>query len=414
MKKSLILLLAVLLTGIAVLGAQEEGPPPGPPPPPEGLTFSGSVITGLRWRSYSAGGYNVLDIDAGDDYLVEGDTVALRGAVNKGTYGANFGLSLNANNTQGGFWVPDRLYVSEASLWAKVLNDKIGVKAGYFGDFDYFSPVMAWSLAGGAASNALQLTAYPISGLQIDVRAKNTASNFAGQWNPPDWYNGEQYARNIDAGVRYVNPNFTAFLAFDNDYTPWTGGPFDRLGQNDNQIDIYGYFGFTGVPKLTVGVETKFQDLTSEGTNAATNEDVGITNITAINASYQISAAFSARLWLIVGADHFGFGSGATPLLGDADGFTVAADVELGYKLNDALRITLRPVFQIPNTEKTDIFNISVKPKLEWTLATMPYAATINCWYMLRYYGGETNGAYIANDNEALFHTIAVTFGWSF
>jgi hypothetical protein len=432
MKKSLILLLAVLLTGVAALGAQEEGPPP-PPPPPEGLTFSGSVITGVRWRSAvlvtpavrvdpndpnsavvtPAEVTNRFDIDSGDDYLVEGDTAALRGALNKGTYGANFGLSLNANNTQGGFWVPDRLYVSEASLWAKVLNEKLGLKAGYFGDFDYFSPVNAWSLANGAASNAVQVTAYPIGGLQIDVRFRNSDSNFAAGWNPPNWYNAEQYANNIDAGVRYVNSNFTVFAAFDNDYTLFVPGPFARA--NENQTDAYAYFAWTGVPKLTVGVESKFLDLTSQRSDPAdATKDLGITNVTALNASYQITDAFSARLWLVAGADHFGFGSGADALLG-ADGFTVAADLELGYKINDALRVTLRPVFQIPNTEKTSVMNLSVKPKLEWTIGTMPYGATVNCWYMLRYYGGEEeNTSYVNNGSDALFHTIAVTFGWTF
>jgi hypothetical protein len=434
MKKGLVLALVVLMASVAVLGAQE-----GPPPPPDGLTFSGSVITGLRWKSFVAGApgtegkKNVFDIEAGDDYLTEGDTAALRGALNKGTYGANFGLSLNANNSFAGMWTTGAVYVSEASLWAKVLDNKIGVKAGYFGDFDYFSPVHAWSLAGGSASNATQLTVYPIEGLQIDVRTKNLQNS-----NPNSapfsnaWYEGEQFIANIDAGVRYANPSFTVWVALDDDYsaTPGSAPRYSTYG-NEYQTDVFGYFAFTGVPKLTVGVETKFIDLTSQrrvpgpapdpavppnppNPQTYTDEAVGITNRTAINASYQITDALSARIYLVAGSDHFGFGSTVNELLGE-NGFTAAADVEVAYKLNNSLRFILRPVFQIPSLDETSVLNVSVKPKVEWTLFPGPYAATINFWYMLRYYGGETkNSLYVTNDNYALSHSIAATFGWTF
>jgi hypothetical protein len=413
MKKGLVFALVVVMVGAAVLGAQE-----GPPPPPEGLTFSGSVITGLRYRSYAAGlGDNVFDIEAGDDYLVEGDTAALRGTLNKGTYGATFGLSLNANNSYAGMWTTGAVYVSEASLWAKILDNKIGVKAGYFGDFDYFSPVNAWSLAGGSASNALQLTAYPIDGLQIDVRTKNLKNAntkepvFMAVTN--DWYKGDEYLSNIDVGVRYVNPSFTVFVAFDDDFT-WKDPSNLFARANEYQTDVFGYFAFTGVPKLTVGVESKFLDLTSHRTDMATGEAVGITNVSALNASYQITDALSARIWLIAGADHLGMSGlpAAYQLLG-SDYFTAAVDVEAAYKLNNSIRFILRPVFQIPTTEKPEIFNISVKPKVEWTLFAFPYAATINFWYMLRYYSTD-GAAYVGNNNENLNHTIAATFGWTF
>jgi hypothetical protein len=435
MKKSLILLLAVLLTGIAVLGAQEEGPPPGPPPPPEGLTFSGSVITGLRWRHWvagapgTAGTDNVFDIDAGDDYLVEGDTAALRGALNKGTYGANFGLSLNANNTEAQFWTVDRIYASEASLWANFLNNKLGVKAGFFGDFDYFTPVLALSLGPEGGTDAVQLTAYPIDGLRIDVRTRNSPNNkaFMGPWGTPRWYDAEQFGRNIDAGVKYSNPNFTVFAAFDDTFTPDSGNPF-MLDPNTGlptavpdpayvaevyRADAFAYFGFTGVPKLTVGLEGRFIDLMSERKKPGTNDAVGITIATALNASYQISDAFSARVWLLAGAIPIG-GSMmvANELLG-TDGFTTGVDVELAYKLND-LTFSLRPIVQIEDTNANDmIIDFSVKPRVSWAIAQMPYAATINFWYMLRYYG-ENGVGYASNNNEELAHSIAVTFGWNF
>jgi hypothetical protein len=427
MKKSLILLLAVLLTGIAALGAQEEGSPPGPPPPPEGLTFSGSVITGIRYRSnvqvapavgapgdpdYVAAQFSDrFDINAEDDYLVNGDTAALRAAFTRPNYGANFALSLTANNTQDNFWTADRIYVSEANLWAKVLDNKLGVKAGYFYDFDYFSPVNSWSLYAGSAT---QVTVYPIPGLQFDVRARNSPINyiyFADGFNTAAWYNGEQYARNIDGGIRYSNPNFTAWVALDDDYTEI---PFGRT--NPYELDIFGYFAYTGIPKLSVGVETKFLDLLSERNNLTdASKTIGITNVTAINASYQITDAFSARLYLVAGSDHFGFGNTARPILGDDgyDGITVAADVELGYKLNDALSFSLRPVFQVPDTEDFSIFNISVKPKVTWTLAPFPYGATIIFWYKLKVLG-EGDAAYTANNDEALHHTLNLTFGWNF
>jgi hypothetical protein len=405
-----VLALALLVVGAAALGAQE-----GPPPPPEGLTFSGSVITGLRWRNWVAGEDNVFDIDAGDDYLVEGDTATLRAALNKGTYGASFALSLNANNSFAGMWTTGAIYVSEVSLWGKVLNNKLQLKAGYYGDFDYFTPVGAWSLAGGPASNAIQLTAYPIDGLQIDVRTKNlhtgntTAPAFMVTTN--DWYVGEEYLRNIDVGVRYVNPNFTAFVAFDDDYNI----PARSFRANEFQTDIFAYFAFTGVPKLSVGVEAKFVDLTSERPDPVDpTEDLGITIQTALNASYQITDAFSARAWIIAGLDDAGVSGLMAPnqLLGE-DGFTFAVDLEGSYNLNDALTFSLRPIFLIPNTEDADIFNISLKPKVAWTLAAFPHAATVNLWYMLRVYG-ENGAAYVANNNEALAHSAAVTFGWTF
>jgi hypothetical protein len=422
-KEGLILFLTALTVGATALGAQE---------PVEGLVFSGSVITGLRYRSFGSmgGGYNVFDIDAGDDYLVEGDTASLRAALNKGFYGATFALSLNANNSYAGFWTVGDLYVSEATAWAKLLNDKLQAKVGYYGDFDYFSPVNAWSLAGaGGASNALQMTVYPMPGLQIDVRTKNLSNlnhashpQFMGFQN--NWYNGEEYLRNIDAGLRYVNPNFTAFVAFDDSSTASTAGTPEVLGSDGvtvvepavsgdavTQADVYGYFAWTGVPKLSVGVESKFLDLTSERKNFG-GDAIGITNVTALNANYQFTGALSARLWLIAGAASDGL-DGASELLADDGGFTFTADAEAAYKLNDALTFSLRPIFNVPNTKNFDVFNISVRPKVAWTLAAIPYAATINFWYKLRVYGEKTT-SYANNDHEALNHTVALTFNWSF
>jgi hypothetical protein len=413
---ALVLALALLLLGAVVLGAQE-----GPPGPPEGLTFSGSVITGLRWRStvQTPAGYdettqtvipatykyNVFDIEAADDFLSSGDTAALRAALNKGFYGLNFGLMLNANNTlTDKFWVTERIYVSEASLWAKFLENKAGVKAGYYADFDYFSPVNAWSLG---ANSAVQLTAYPIQGLQIDVKSRvQPANNVFGNWADPVWYEGEQWVRNIDVGVKYVNPTFTAFVAFDDD----AGAP---PIEDHPQIDVFGYFAFTGVPKLTVGVESKFLDLTSERPDPADGtKDIGITNVTALNASYQITDALSARAWIVLGASTDGLVFPANELLG-ADGFSMAVDLEGTYKLNDAWTFSLRPIFSIPNTEDADIFDISVRPKAAWTLATGPYAATINFSYKLRVFG-ENGINYLNNNSEALNHAASVTFGWTF
>jgi hypothetical protein len=416
-----VLVLVLLVAAAAALGAQEL---------PDGLVFSGSVTTGLRYRSRVSAGVidnpdptlppiavyneNVFDIDAGDDYLVEGDTVALRGALNKGTYGANFGLSLNANNTQGNFWTPARLYVSEASLWAKLLENKIGVKAGFFGDFDYFSPVNAWNLGPAGGTNAIQLTAYPIEGLQIDVRTKNSASNTngVGDYNPPDWYKGDEYLRNVDVGARYSNATFTAFVAFDDDFTPDSRfTPFD-VYLNNYQADIFAYFAYTGVPKLSVGVESKFLDLASDRKKGDGSGDaVGITNVTALNASYQITDALSARAWFAFGSATDGL-EGANELLGD-DGFTFTVDAEGTYKLNDALTFHLRPIFNVPNSENFDVFNFSLRPKVAWTLASFPYGATINFWYKLRIYGEKT-ASYAGNDNEALNHSLAVTFSWAF
>jgi hypothetical protein len=413
MKKGLLLALVVVMAGAAVLGAQE-----GPPPPPEGLTFSGSVITGLRYRSYVGGtGYDVFDIDAGDDYLVEGDTAALRGTLNKGTYGANFEVKLNANNTGANFWTAARIYTSEASLWANLLDNKVGIKAGYFGDFDYFTPVLAYSLGPDGGTDAIQLTAYPIDGLRIDVRTRNSASNLSvGEFSAPVWYKGEQYIKNIDGGVKYTNPSFTTFVALDNTWK--AAGP---APDETTQTDIFGYVAYTGVPKLTVSLEGKFFDVTSERKDSAdATKDLGITIATAINASYQITDVFSARAWFIAGAGGIGgslfdFGTFADKtknLLGE-DGFSFAVDTEFTYKLSDTVTFSLRPIFQIPDSEKMDIFDISVKPKVAWALASFPYAATINFWYMLRVYGKD-GVAYAGNNNEALNHSIAATFGWTF
>jgi hypothetical protein len=413
--------LVLLVAGVAALGAQEE------------LTFSGSVISGLRYRSYVGGPLdkeNVFDIDAGDDYLVEGDTATLRGALNKGFYGANFALSLNANNTQGNFWTVDRIYVSEASLWAKILNEKLRVKAGFFADFDYFTPVNAWSLGPAGGTDALQLTVYPIEGLQFDVRTKNSPHNTqypqAG-FKSPVWYAGEQFARNIDVGVRYSNPSITAFVALDDKYDIPGAENIDETKppvlprQTGYQTDVYAYFAYTGIPKLTVGLESKFLDLTSERVvfddfkkEDATHKtkDVGITNITGINASYQITDAVSLRAWFVLGASEDGLVLDANELL-ENDGFTFTVDLEGSYKINDALTFSLRPIFVIPDTEDADIFDISVKPKLAWTVVPGPHAATINFWYKLRYYS-EDGANYIGNDKESLNHTVACTFNWTF
>jgi hypothetical protein len=395
--------LVLLVAGVAALGAQEE------------LTFSGSVISGLRYRSYAGGAENVFDIDAGDDYLVEGDTATLRGALNKGAYGANFALSLNANNTQGNFWTVDRIYVSEASLWAKILNEKLQVKAGFFGDFDYFTPVNAWSLGPAGGTNALQLTVYPIEGLQIDVRTKNAPNNTlpVGGFGSYTRFEGDEFGRNIDVGFRYSNPSITAFVAFDDNYA--VPGPFNAY-PNEYQADVYAYFAYTGVPKLSVGLETKFLDLLAErkkiDEGSGEEEDVGITNITGINASYQITDAFFLRAWFILGASSAGMVGDVNELL-ENDGITFTVDLEGSYKINDALTFSLRPIFVIPDTDKTDIFDISVKPKLAWAIAPGPHAATINFWYMLKYFS-EKGANYIGNDNESLNHTVACTFNWSF
>jgi hypothetical protein len=431
----LILALALLVVGAAALGAQE-----GPPPPPDGLSFSGSVITGLRYRSYAADGnenvtgdhdmdpatpdqlynratygYNVFDIDAGDDYLVEGDTAALTATYNKGNYGGTFSLAFNANNSRFGLWTPLALNINEVSLWGQFLDNKIKVKAGQFGDFDYTSPINVWSMAGGPASNAIHLTVYPIQGLQFDVRTKNL-QNSNPDHNPfvsNNWYTGMDYVRNIDVGVRYVNPNFTVALVLDDDYTKpgSVAGPPPPFARGDYQVDVYGIFAFTGVPKLSVGLETRFYDLTSERKKLGTTDALGITNVTALNASYQITDALSARLWVDVGADIAGLTGGALALLQD-DGFTVAADLEMAYKLNDSITFSLRPMFGIPDTDKEG-FIVSVKPRVSWAIAPFPFAATINFWYMLRYYDEHTT-AYTNNDKEALNHTVACTFGWTF
>jgi hypothetical protein len=361
-------------------------------------------------------GENVFDIESGDDYLVGGDTATLRAAFTRSNYGANFALSLNANDSYDAFWTTDRIYVSEASLWAKVLNNKIGVKAGYFADFDYFTPVGAWSLAGGPSSNAIQLTAYPIEGLQIDVRTKNLQTGNTS--NPPTWYKEMEWVRNIDAGVKYVNPNFTFFVALDDDYSLDSQlsptSPF-ATRTNHYQTDAFGYFAWTGTPKLTVGVEAKFLDLTSE--RQIGTEDVGLGIVTNVNASYSFTDALSARIWILLGQAAIGGpGIAAIPLLENDDGFTVGADVEVTYKLNDALSFSLRPIFQILNTNKADVFDFGLRPKVAWTIAPFPYAATINFSYFLKMFGddGTATGAYAFNNNEALNHTIAVTFGWTF
>jgi hypothetical protein len=439
-----ILALAFLAVGVAALGAQE-----GPPPPPEGLVFSGSVITGVRWRSYvpvgapgSVAGNNRFDIDAGDDFLSSGDTAALRAALNKGFYGANFGMALNANNTDDGFWVTDKyVYVNEASLWAKFLENKIGVKAGYYGDFDYFTPVNVWSLG---ANSAVQLTFAPIQGLQIDVKSRlSPANNFFGTWSEPTWYEGEQWARNVDLGVKYSNPTFTAFVVFDDDWTKGTAAvpakvEFDTLGPNPlrpiytaavpagdptTQIDVFAYFGWTGTPKLTATVETKFLDLTSERAHPIdVGEDYGITNVTGVQVGYQITDALFARAFFLLGGLAPGFPAGfavgagaAKPLLGE-DGFSFAVDIEASYKLNDSFTFYLKPAFQIPDTDPAvgDVwFDFGVRPKVAWTVAPGPYAATINFSYWLKVFG-EDGYAYNNNDQEALHHTAAVTFGWNF
>jgi hypothetical protein len=406
-----ILALAFLAVGAAALGAQE-----GPPPPPEGLTFSGSVITGVRYRSWAGAtaqpaGYNRFDIDASDDFLSDGDTATLRGALNKGTYGLNFGLALNANNTHG-MWISDKyVYANEASLWAKFLNNKIGVKAGYYADFDYFTPVQIYSLG---ANSAVQLTFAPIDGLQIDVKSRLQPANvFFGIWSDPVWYEGEKWARNIDLGVKYVQPNFTAFVAFDDD----SGAP--PLPADKYQSDVFAYFGWTGTPKLTLSVEGKFFDLTSErtvtDTATATVEDVGITIAAALNVGYQITDAFSARAWFIAGSLPIGGSTGMTPakaLLGE-DGATLGVNVEASYKLNDTITLSLTPIIQIFDSETMDIIDFSIKPKVAWAFAPFPYAATINFSYKLNVYG-EDGVAYAENNGESLLHTVALTFGWNF
>jgi hypothetical protein len=455
MKKGLFLVLVVLLSGVAAVGAQEgpppppEGPPPfgGPPPPPEGLSFGGSVITGLRYRSWGAGeGYNVFDIEATDDYLVEGDTATLRATLNKVSYGATLAVSFTGNNTQANFWTLDRIYASEVSAWAKILNDKFQAKAGYFNDFDYFTPVNAWNLADVCPTNAVQLTAYPIEGLRIDLRAKTSDLNanlIFGGWNAPNWYNGEEFARNIDVGVKYVNPNFTAFVAFDDSSTasspavdavyagpPGMGDPIiDAVPAVDaeTQANVYGYFAWTGIPKLIVGVESKFEDLGSERKYSQSGpplaytpsytlgDKVGITNATALNVGYQITDAFYARAFFIAGAVGKPGSFTAIPLLGGEDGFSFAVNAEFAYKLNNAFTFFLTPIFQIPDTEDADRFDIFVKPRVAWALGSFPQAATINLWYEFRYFSDKSRTYYeTGNGKDNLFHVAALTFGWMF
>jgi hypothetical protein len=414
MKRSLVLVLVALVVGAAFVGAQ-EGPPP-PPPPPEGLTFSGSVSTGLRYQSYAGGKEHQFDIYSFDDLLANADTVALRGALNKGSYGANFGLSLNANNTIDGFLNLDRIYVSEASLWTNALNNKLRVKGGYFMDFDYITTITASSLG---YSNALALTVFPIQGLQIDVRTKNSPANKTDIWRLPTWYTGEQWARNIDGGVKYVNPNFTVFVGLDDDYTAPDG--FMRF--HEYQTDIFANFAWTGTPKLTASIEGRLYDLTTERTNPVVvdsitgtstgGDDVGMTIASGLVFGYQITDALFTRAWIYLGAAPLG-GPGIVvkQLLGE-DGFSVGVNAEVSYKINDAFTVSLTPIFQILDTENADIFDLSVKPKVVWNIAAGPYASSIHLSYKLNVYG-EGGGAYVSNNNEALHHTVGLSFGCNF
>jgi hypothetical protein len=369
---------------------------------PAGLSLSGGVTSGFRFRTLvSPALENQIDLYAFDDVLVNGDTAALRGALDQGTYGANFGLSLNANNSADGMFTPVGVTVSEASFWAKFLDNKVGIKAGYFGDPDYFTPLGAWSLAGLAASDSIQLTAYPLEGLRIDVRTRNWPVGAAGSV----LFNAEQFAKNIDFGVKYSNPTFMVFAAFDDNCTPadvW-------------QADAFLYFGYTGIPGLTLSVESKFLDLFAERKDMA-GDAVGITNKTSVQAAYQITGDLSARAWFYVGSaaisgPAIGFGE---ELLG-AEGFTFAVNAEVGYRLNESLRITLTPVFQIENTKNADIFDISIRPRLEWNIAPFPYAATVFFYYKFEKYG---KGGLLAKDftgeESPIIHSIGAVFSWAF
>jgi hypothetical protein len=381
-----------------VRGGGNRGP--DSPPPPTGIALSGSVISGLRFQNTGNG--NIIDVYAGDDYLVGGDTVAFRGALNQGTYGLNFGLSLNANNTYDGFWTSDRLYVTEANVWAKFLESKIAVKAGFFGDNDYFTPVNAWSLAGGPASNAVLLTIAPIPGLQFDIRAKTIDFPHAAPAPTHTWFDPEDFARNIDFGVRYVNPSFTFFVGFDN-----------GNGPNYQQIDVEAYFGFTAIPKLTLSVESKFQNLTEENGGA-------LTAVAGLQAGYQIADALFARIFIDLGAAAPGFGGPppATALLTKGTGFTLSTNTEFQYTLNDAIKLFFTIGVQIPNTDDIHL-DVFVKPKLAWTLGPFPYAATINFFYTFYYYGEPSASYpvaswYSTNGGKSIANTLSLTFGWTF
>jgi hypothetical protein len=447
----LLIALVLLVAGAATLGAQE-----GPPPPPDGLTFNGSVTTGLRYRSWAGtdmfsgapGGYNVFDLYTVDDTAVAGDTASLRASLNRGNYGASFGLGLNANNTQDNFWTAERIYVNDANLWANFLDNKIRVQAGYFFDWNW-SPVFSWFLGGGS-SNALQLTITPIEGLQFDVRSKTSRSNGysyahvtstspvldsngdltdvnvnvtsgGNGWKIPDWYDGLEYAANIDGRIRYSNSSVNAWVVIDDNWDD-AGDIFGAPRKDGYQLNLWGFFAYTGIPKLTLSVESQFYDVTSQRTYdnfsapptdpADVGKDIGITNITALLVGYQITDAFSATAKFAAGGDHTGLVGTTKELLG-SDGFTCGVDILVAYKLNDALTFSLQPVFMIEDTEKPEIFDISVRPKLAWTIASFPYGATIGFSYKLKYLS-EDGVAYVANNNETLNHTVITSFSWSF
>jgi hypothetical protein len=182
------------------------------------------------------------------------------------------------------------------------MEKRLGLLSGH-------SPILEFQ--GWPASFGTQLSVNPVEGLSIAVRTKNKASSTS-----KDWYAGEQFARNIDVGIKYSNATFTAIAAFDDNYVKKEGSPFDPISEYLANAYAYASFKLTAVPKLGLGVETRFNDLLQEAEDAD-EEAVGITNITALSVSYQITDALSSLLWGYAGAGPIAAGA-TKQLLGEA------------------------------------------------------------------------------------------------
>jgi hypothetical protein len=405
------LVLVLLAAGTVALGAQE-----GPPPPPEGLTWSGSLNTGVRFSTYLVD--NLLAMPKGEDpnfdHYLDGPVnfLMLNGRYEKGNYGAQFGLGFTPSYSPAAP-EPDQIFLNNAFGWVYALDRKLYIRAGKIEEFNW--TINIWSPNYRRLSWAAGYTIF--DGLTVNVYG-----DIPNPSDPTAEITPEAYARNLDLGIYYTSSPFDFQLVVDDKGKYHEGGP-----TNVDQLDIFFQVTLKSIPKLNLSLESKFQNLYSS------NDDALIGNITGINAEYKFTDKFGAKLWTQLGNGDFTGFFGATDKAIDEDmDFTLALKPQVNYAISDSLKFFFDVWFTVPRITEFEDFNLRLFPSLQWVIAPGPFfpAASIKFAYYLDVYNDDrplvpnsdpaggppvfAGGSKFRNDDEALAHVFFVAFAISF
>jgi hypothetical protein len=392
--------LALLAFGaVATLGAQE-----GPPPPPEGLTWSGSMNTGVRVSTFLADGVPDMAAPPGStpkkqddptfDHYLDGpiNFLGLNGRYDKGNYGAQFGLGLTPNFGPPGPPPPDQLAINNAFGWVYALDKKLYIRAGKIEEFNWtiniWSPNyrrLSWA-AGYTLLDGLTVNVYGDIPNPSDTTAKITP---------------EAYARNLDLGVYYTSAPFDFQIVVDD--------KGEYHADEGDQLDVFFQVTLKSITNLNLSLESKILNIYNS------NDAALIGNITGINVDYKFTDKLGAKLWTQLGNGDFTgfFGANDKAIDEDMD-FTLALKPQVNYAITDSLKFFFDVFFAVPHVTEFDQFNMRFFPSLQWVVAPGPFfpAASLKFAYYLDVFNYEPTK--LRNDDEALAHTFFVALGINF